>query len=391
MRLTDTNTKQLPAPERGNKVAWDDAIRGFGVRVTAGGSRSFILNYRRKLDGKERRITIGSFPDWSVVAAREEAKRLKREIDGGADPIGEQEESRAAPAVADLCARFLEDYVPRKSPATQRDYRQQIATDILPALGETKVAAVTFADVDALHRKISKRAPTHANRVAALLSRMFTMAIRWGMRTDNPVKGIERNAEGKRQRYASPAELTRLTTALTELPDQGAANAVRLLLLTGARRGEVLAAKWSDFDLGAGVWTKPASTTKQKKTHTVPLSDAARQLLGEMQAQANDNAVYLFPARFTPHRLDIDDAWAALRKAVNIPDVRLHDLRHTYASVLASAGLSLPVIGALLGHATPVTTHRYAHLFDDPLRQATERAAAIITGKPSAKVVALKK
>jgi integrase len=391
MRLTDTAIKQLPAPEGGNKVAWDDAVRGFGVRVTAGGSRSFILNYRRKLDGKERRITIGSFPDWSVVAAREEAKRLKREIDGGADPIGEQEESRAAPAMADLCARFLEDYVPRKSPATQRDYRQQIATDILPTLGEMKVAAVTFADVDGLHRKISKRAPTHANRVAALLSRMFTMAVRWGMRSDNPVKGIERNAEGKRQRYASSAELARLSEALTELPDQGAANAVRLLLLTGARRGEVLAAKWSDFDLEAGVWTKPASTTKQKKTHTVPLSDATRQLLTEMQAQANDDAVYLFPARFTPHRLDIDDAWAALRKAATIPDVRLHDLRHTYASVLASAGLSLPVIGALLGHATPVTTHRYAHLFDDPLRQATERAAAIITGKPSAKVVALKK
>jgi integrase len=391
MRLTDTAIKQLPAPAHGNKVTWDDAVKGFGVRTTAAGARAFVLDYRRKLDGRQRRITIGSFPDWSVVAAREEAKRLKREIDGGADPIGEQEESRAAPTVADLCARFLEDYVPRKRPATQRDYRQQVAADILPALGEMKVAAVTFADVDSLHRRISKRAPTHANRVAALLSRMFTMAIRWGMRADNPVKGIERNAEGKRQRYASPAELARLSKALASLRDQGAANAVRLLLLTGARRGEVLSSKYSDFNLDAGVWTKPASATKQKKTHTVPLSDAARQLLGEMQAQADDGAVYLFPARFTPHRLDIDDAWAALRKAANIPDVRLHDLRHTYASVLASAGLSLPVIGALLGHATPVTTHRYAHLFDDPLRQATERAAAIITGKPSAKLVALKK
>jgi len=391
MRLTDTITKQLPTPERGNKIAWDDPVRGFGVRVTAAGARSFILNYRRKSDGRERRITIGAFPDWSTTAAREEAKRLKREIDGGADPIGEEEAARAAPSVADLCARFEQDYVPRKRPVTQRDYRQQIGTDILPVLGEMKVAAVTFADVDSLHRKISKRAPTHANRVLALLSRMFTMAIRWGMRPDNPVKGVERNAEGKRQRYASPAELARLSKALAELPDQGAANAVRLLLLTGARRGETLAAKWTDFDLDSGVWTKPASTTKQEKTHTVPLSDAARELLGEMQDEADDGAVYLFPARRTPHRLDINEAWAELRKAANIPDIRLHDLRHTYASVLASAGLSLPVIGQLLGHSSPITTHRYAHLFDDPLRQATERASAIITGKAAAEIVPLTK
>src|SRR5262245_51945614 len=387
MRLTDTTAKQLTIPAHGNKITWDDAIRGFGVRVTAAGARSFVLNYRRKSDGRERRITIGAFPDWSTTAAREEAKRLKREIDGGADPIGEQEQSRAAPTVADLCERFLADYVPRKRPATQRDYRQQIAADILPALGEMKVAAVTFADVDSLHRKISKRAPTHANRVLALLSRMFTMAIRWGMRPDNPVRGIERNTEGKRQRYASPAELARLSAALAELRDQAAANAVRLMLLTGARRGEVLAAKWKDFDLPAGMWTKPASTTKQKKTHTVPLSDAACRLLGEMQDAADDGAVYLFPARRTPYRLDIDDAWAALRKAANVPDVRLHDLRHTYASVLASAGLSLPVIGALLGHATPITTARYSHLFPDVQRAATERASAIITGKEAAEIL----
>src|SRR5262245_45001887 len=202
MRLTDTEVRQLAAPERGNKITFDDTVKGFGVRVTAANARAFILDYRRKLDGKQRRITIGSFPDWSTTAAREEAKRLKREIDGGADPVGEQKEARAAPTMADLCARFLEEYVPRKSPATQRDYRQQIPADILPALGDKKVAAVTFADVDALHRKISKRAPTHANRVVALLSRMFTMAIRWGMRPDNtnPCKGIERNQEGKRQR-----------------------------------------------------------------------------------------------------------------------------------------------------------------------------------------------
>jgi integrase len=388
MHLTDTNVKRLAAPARGNKVSYDDAVKGFGCRVTAAGTRAFVLNYRRKLDGKERRFTIGSFPDWTVMAAREEAKRLKRAVDGGADPVGEQQAVREAATVADLCDRFLEDYVPRKRPATQRDYHQQIAVDIKPAIGDMKVAAVAFADVDALHRKITKRAPTHANRVIAILSRIFTMAVRWGLRADNPCKGIERNPEGKRQRYASAAELARLSAALARLPDQGAANVVRLALLTGARRGELLAAKWADFDLDAGVWTKPGATTKQKTEHRIPLSDAVCQLLTEMQRDAQSE--YLFPARFTPYRLDIDDAWAALRKAANVPTLRLHDLRHTYASILASSGLSLPIIGALLGHSTPSTTHRYAHLLDDPLRTATELASAIITAKPGAQVVPLR-
>jgi integrase len=221
---------------------------------------------------------------------------------------------------------------------------------------------------------------------------MFTLAIKWDMRPDNPAKGVERNQEGKRQRYLTSAELARLTTALAELPDQGAADAIRLLLLTGARRGELLAAKWPDFDLKAGVWIKPGATTKQKTTHRVPLSEAAVTLLKGMYELAPAKAVYLFPPLEgkTPHRLDLDDAWGVLRKTADIADARLHDLRHTYASVLASAGLSLPVIGALLGHASPVTTARYSHLFDDPLRVATEHASAILTAAvPAAKVVPL--
>jgi integrase len=390
MRLTDIIVKRLPTPAHGNKVIYDDAVKGFGCRVTAAGARAFVLNYRRKSDSRERRITIGSFPDWHTAAAREEAKRLKRNVDGGADPIGEQEADRAAATVADLCSRFLTDYVPRKRPATQRDYRQQVSVDILPALGRVKIAAVTHADVDALHRKISTRAPTHANRVLACLSKVFSLSIKWGLRSDNPVKGVERNQEHKRHRYLTGAELARLTKALVELKDQGAANAVRLLLLTGARRGELLAAKWADIDLETGVWSKPGSTTKQRTLHRVPLSEAACRLLAEMRAR-DDGAEWLFPARRTPHRLDIDDAWGVLRKAADIPDVRLHDLRHTYASVLASAGLSLPVIGALLGHTTAATTHRYSHLVDDVLRTATERASAIITGTPAAPVIPIKK
>jgi integrase len=389
MKLTDNLLRQLPSPARGNKITYDEVVKGFGVRTTAAHGQAFILNYRRKADGRERRYTIGSFPDWGTTAAREEAKRLKRAIDGGADPVGEQEENRAAATVADLCARFERDYLPRNRPSTQRVYRQQIRTDILPAFGRAKVAAVSHADIDGFHHRLSARAPTHANRTVAVLSRMFNLAIRWGWRADNPCRGVERNQESKRHRYLTGAEISRLSAALNKLDDVSAANAVRLLLLTGARRGELLAAKWSDIDFKASIWVKPGATTKQRTEHRVPLSEAACQLLTEMREQAGEDAVYLFPARGAGHRPHINEAWIRLRKAANLPGTRLHDLRHAYASVLASAGLSLPVIGSLLGHTTAQTTLRYSHLIDDVQRAATERASAIIMGKAPAEIVPL--
>lgn len=192
-RLTDKTVAKLAAPARGNRVTYDGTVAGFGVRITAAGARSFVLNYRRKADGRERRYTIGAFPNWSTTAAREEARRLRRKIDAGADPVGELREQRAAPTVSDLADRFLAEHVPRKRPATQRDYRHQLAGDVLPVLGRTKVAAVTPGDIEALHRAISVRAPTHANRVLALVSKMFSLAMRWGYCDKNPVLGIERN------------------------------------------------------------------------------------------------------------------------------------------------------------------------------------------------------
>jgi integrase len=386
--LTDRLIKKLPAG--GDDITLKDTlVRGFGIRVTVGGAKSFTLNYRRKVDGRQRRITIGSFPDWSTTVAREEAKRLKREIDGGGDPGGEQREARAAPTIADLAVRFISDYLPRKRPSTQRVYGQQIAADILPVFGKTKVAAVTHADVDRFHHAMRDR-PTHANRTLAVLSKMFSLAVKWQMRADNPCRGVERNAEAKRTRYLSGAELDRLTVALDELSDQGAANAVRLLLLTGARRGELLAAKWGDIDLDAGVWNKPGATTKTKTSHSVPLSKPACRLLAKMRAAAGSD--WLFPALSgNGHRRHINAAWIRVRKAAKLPDVHLHDLRHTYATILASSGLSLPVIGKLLGHATPMMTQRYAHLTDDPLRQATERVGAVIERRSAAEIVPLNK
>lgn len=381
-RLTDKIVKALPAPASGNKLHYDAEVKGFACRVTAAGARAFVLNYRAS--GRERRYTIGSFPEWTTTAARKEAAELKKLVDRGDDPMAERHDDRAAPTVGELIDRFAADFLPRKRESTRREYAAILDKIVRPELGKVKVADVRHADIDRLHRKVSQRAPYRANRMAAVLSRAMSLAVKLGWREDNPVKGIERNQEERRYRYLTGDELRRLTEALATHSGQQAANAVRLLLLTGARRGEILAATWDQFDLSAGVWTKPSSHTKQKREHRVPLSGPARALLADMKAEATrrgETSPYVFPSRDGNGPVtDIKKSWAALCKAAGIEGVRLHDLRHTYASVLVSAGLSLPVIGALLGHTQPGTTARYAHLFDDPLRAATERAAAIIGG-----------
>jgi integrase len=397
-RLTDKTIAALPAPATGNRVYYDAPnasgkgwTPGFGLRVTAAGAKSFVLNYRTKA-GRERRFTIGTLPTWKLDGARKEAATLKRKIDVGADPLGELKAARAADTVAQLCDRFIAEHLPKTRPSTQASYKQLISLHInRPPLAGIKVADVTYSDIDRLHSKIGKTAPYAANRTLAVLSKMFALAIRWEMRADNPAVGVERKPEHKRRRYLSGDELARLTVALAGHADQDAANIVRLLLLTGARRGEVLAAKWNDLKpLADGVWSKPGATTKQKTDHVVPLSAPARLLLAELEKTAKHGAEYVFPGRLGGHRLDVKDAWHSICKAAKIAGCRVHDLRHTYASVLASAGQSLPIIGALLGHTQPSTTARYAHLQSDPLRAATEIAGAIITGKPSAEVVPIK-
>jgi integrase len=398
--LTDALAKRLAAPARGKVIYVDDEVVGFGLRVTAAGARSFILRYTTRAS-RERVFTIGSAGDWTTTAARAEAKRLRRLIDAGGDPLGEIEAERAAPTVAELIDRFEAEHLPRKRPRTAADYEGMLRVWIRPHFGPyTKVADVTFIDIDALHRKISKTGATYrANRTVAILSKMFSLAVRWHMRETNPCKGIEKNKEYGRRRYLSAEELARLTNALAEHPDKQVADVFRLLLLTGARRGEVLGMRWADVDLTEkGVWSKPPSSTKQKEAHEVPLSAPARQLLSDIrERQAGKHRVlpeFVFPGHGTTgHVVEIKKAWRALSKAAGITGLRIHDLRHSYASTLASGGASLPLIGALLGHANPSTTARYAHLFHDPLREATERVGAVITaaGQPTKEPTPLKR
>jgi integrase len=362
--------------------------------VTKGGAKSFVLNYRS--NGIERRITIGSFPDWKVPAARKEATRLKRLVDVGFDPMAERHEERAAPTMNDLCDRYLTDHAPRKREKSRIEDAALISRWIKPELGNRKVADIRHADVDALHRKITSHGtPIRANRVMSLISKMFSLAMLWEWRDDNPARGIERNNEARRNRHLVGDELRRLIDALAAYPFQASANAIRLLLLTGARRGEALAARWDQFDLEEGVWTKPSSHTKQRKEHRIPLSAGTRLLLVEIKASAGSSE-FLFPASrgTVGHLTDIKHPWATICKLAGLTGLRTHDLRHSYASILASAGLSLPIIGQLLGHSQSSTTQRYSHLLDDPLRAATDRVGAIVAAagedKPAATVVRLK-
>jgi len=391
-RLTDKIVKALLAPSKGSKIHYDTEVKGFGCRITANGARSFVLNYRTRA-GRERRYTIGGCTDWTTSVARDEASRLKQEIRGGRDPVAELKALIEAPTVSDLCDTFETEYLPKKASKTRIDYETRLRRYIRPTLGHLILSEVKNSNIKALHRDMTKAGnPVQANRTVTLLATIFNFAVDEEWLNKNPIKKIKRNAEQERSRYLNTDEISRLAEALDGHDDIQAANIIRLLLLTGARRGEVQGMKWENVDLKQGVWTKPGSTVKQRTEHRVPLSDAAVGLLKHLQSETGPDDVYVFPGTGkTGHRLELKKDWAALCKAADISNARIHDLRHTYASVLASAGMSLPVIGALLGHAHAQTTQRYAHLFDDPLRQATEHAAAIVTGKQGAEIVFLPK
>ncbi len=360
VRLTDAIVKALPKSAAGNRVHYDTDVKGFGVRVTKAGARAFVLTYRPRSGSsavRQRRITIGAFPNWKTSAARDEARELKRRAGKGDDLLGAIAADRDAPTVDALCDRFLAEHVVKKRPTTQVDYRSIICMYIRPELGTLKVAAVSFGDVDALHQKVTRHAPYRANRCVAVLSKMMTLAIRWRWRIDNPCRGVEFNQEVRRTRYFTAAELDCLTAALSAHPDRDAADAIRLLLLTGSRRLEALSMRWADLDMASGAWTKPASTTKQKLLHGAPLPAPARELLAGIRARSPADAVFVFPGRGAAgHRRELQEAWRCICKAAGLAGARFHDLRHSFASILASGGASLPLIGALLGHPQPSTT-----------------------------------
>jgi integrase len=391
-RLTDDLIRRLPLPEKGSRIVYDaptpkgsDFTSGFGIRITAQGVKSFVLNFRTK-ERVERRFTIGRYGEWSLTAARVEARELKTEVNKGGDPVAKKRLDTHAPNMGDLCARFREEHLPSLRLSTATDYAG-IINVIEDRFGTRKVAAITIDDIEKFHGEVTRGGHLYrANRFVSLLSSMFTKAIRWRMCSDNPCKGAERNREQKRERYLSDAELARLMAVLDGWKNQRVANLIRLLLWTGCRRGEAVKAMWDQFDLEAGVWTKPGTITKTKMDHRVPLSDAAREMLVKICSEQRPSEMLVFP-----HMAQLAKPWREICQEAKITNLRIHDLRHSFASTLASAGYSLPIIGKLLGHSQPSTTARYSHLIHDVLEEATQAASKRLAAPPrKAKIVELR-
>ena len=381
---------------------FDTDVRGFSITIYPSGNRAFTLDYR--IAGRQRRMTIGRWPEWNTVAARERAKELRRDIDEGIDPLSLRESSREAPRVNDMISRYLAEHTPHLAARNAADQHTIMHKLVAPDWGKKLVTEITKADVEKLLTKIAagrarpskakpnnrarklqgpKPTPVRANRVGEVLRKMFTLAIVWGMRTDNPASGFRRRIENERERFLTQEEIGRLAKALDAAKDQRAAGIIRLCMLTGARSGEVRQARFEQFNLDLGSWSKPAATTKQRKIHRIPISADVAAIVRQRALLVPRGNQWLFPGD-TPGQpvKEIRRFWIGIQTEAKLPDVRIHDLRHTFASLLVSGGASLEMIGKLLGHTQMQTTQRYAHLMDSPLRDGVNAVASIFRPRP---------
>jgi integrase len=367
--ITEQFVKSLKKgpPATGYVIHSDNKIKGFGVRVTSNGNVSFILNYT--VHERERRCTVGGWPELSVEIARDKALDLRRGISDGIDPLAEKEANRTAPTVADLARDYMTNYAEAKKRSHRKD-RQMLDKYVLPQIGKHQVRSITRRDVESLHCSM-KSTPFQANRVLTMLSKMFNLGIEWKMADSNPATGIKHYHEEPRDTWLRLPQLRRLEAALSNMEDQVIADAIRLLLVTGSRVNEVLTAEWRQFDLDRAEWTKPSHHTKQQKTEHVPLSHAALSILIRLHERTGSDR-YLIPG-LTGHRVDLRRPWSNICREAGLgDDVHVHDLRHTFASILVSSGQPLSSVGKLLGHTQSKTTERYAHLSNDALKSATE-------------------
>ncbi len=395
MKLTK-RTVDAVEPTGSDVIHWDEEIPGFGYRVKPSGVCSWVVQYRAK--GRTRRVTLARAGVFAPEQAREAARKMLAQVRGGGDPSEDRRQARAAETVEELCRRFLDQYAPgRKKARSIENDRHVVDRLINPALGKRKVADVTRADVQRLHVTLGK-APYMANRTLALLSRLMTLAEKWGLRPDgsNPCRHVERFPEKKRERFLASAELAKLGEVLAAVEHENVewssvVPAIRLLLFTGARLSEILTLRWEHVDLERGCLNLPDSKTGAKTVH---LNPPALKVLSEIEREEGTPWV-IRGRRENAHLIDLEHPWQRIRKRAGLKGVRIHDLRHTFASAGAAVGSSLPMLGALLGHTQAATTARYAHLAADPLKEVNDRigariAAALRVKKRRARVVPLR-
>ena len=370
-RLTKRHIDALPVREK-EYFVWDDQLKGFGARVYPNGGKRYIAQTFRR--GKTIRVQIGRHGALSFEEAKARARKIIADIDEGRNPNKEKEAERLSPTVAELAERFLKEYVPDHcKPRTRVEYRHAVERYILPVLGSIKVTALGRDDVAALHHEMREK-PYQANRTLGVVSKMMNQAEAWGLRPDrsNPCYHVRKYKEKKRERFLTADELARLGKALDEEESfaPSAATAFRLLLYTGARLSEIQTLKWEHIR-GHRIHL-PDSKTGAK---TIPLNEPALEVLAGTK-RVEGNPYVITGTAEGAHLTDLQKPWRRVREAAGLEDVRIHDLRHTFASEAVMGGESLPMVGRILGHTQAQTTARYAHLADDPLQRASERIAS---------------
>ncbi|MBL1255965.1 site-specific integrase [Methylocystis sp. Sn-Cys] len=368
-RLTK-RTVDAAAPSLERYIVWDTELKGFGLRVEPSGTKSFLVRYRS--NGRKRFLSVGRYGPLTPDVARGLARGLLASVDCGQDPAETRLKNRQAINVRDLAARFLEDHVDAKRKgSTASHYRSAIVLYLLPTLGARKAYDLTRTDLARLHLSM-KHIPYRANHVLAVVASMYSFGAKHGIVPDgvSPALGIERYPEPRRERFLSSNELARLGEAFRHLEVEGRHGsgiaALRLLLFSGARLREILHLRWENVDLERGMLFLPDSKTGRK---TIVLGAPAITIL----ASLNREGTYVIPGKnFDQPRTDLKKPWAAAIKLADLPNLRIHDLRHSFASVGAGAGLGLPIVGKLLGHSQAATTERYAHLDAGPVRRAAD-------------------
>lgn len=384
-RLTKSRIEALQVKPRDYHV-WDDALPGFGVRVFPSGRKKFVLQYR--CGRVSHRMTLGQFGAITLEHAKKLAMAALAKIGDGVDPLLERVEKRDALTVKDLAARFDAEHIAvHLKQSTAKEYKRNLKLFILPAIGRMRINDVTRADIAKFHHDYRHK-PYQANRNIEIISKMFNLAELWGLRPDgtNPRRHIKKYPEKKRQRYYSPAELQSIGRVLREMEEervemQSAINAVRLLLFTGCRLNEVMKLKWEYVDLDKAALHLPDSKTGAKTVH---LGQAAVNVLRNIERLLGNP--WVITGR-NPHQplTDLQPFWQRVRARAGLKDARIHDLRHTFASIAVSNGKSLPMIGRLLGHTQVQTTARYAHLAVIPIIDAANDITALIEQELSAR------
>ena len=366
-------------PRDKDYIICDDDLAGFAVRILPSGRRSYIAQYR--IGNRYRRMSLGAHGVLTPEKARRMAFKVLAAVKDGEDPAGERSQARKACTVKELAERFDEEHISvRLKPGTAREYRRNLRRFILPALGRLKVAEVTRADIAKFHHDL-RHIPYQANRNLEVISKMFVLAEMWGMRPDgsNPRLHIKKYPEEKRERYLSQEELASLGSVLSEAEQIGIADiyaisAIRLLIFTGCRLNEIMSLKWAEVDLEKSCLQLSDSKTGARVVHLGP---PALDLLTNLKRQPNNPWVICGKIPGT-NRKEIQKFWQGIRNRAGIDDVRIHDLRHSFASNAVAQGMSLPMIGKLLGHTQVQTTARYAHLAADPVKAAADAIASNI-------------